>query len=124
MKHTGTLAFLAVAAMLSTGCYYDVGQELYPQASYTCDTAGITYSGRVLPLIQANCYSCHSGTALQGNVSLEGYGNLRVYAQNGKLAGTITHAPGYAAMPQGGGKLPPCDIESIQVWIDQGAPDN
>ncbi len=109
---------------LATGCYYDVEEELYPAQAATCDTAGVTYATTVQPILAANCYSCHSTAVAQSGVVLEGFVNARQYAVNGLLLKTISHAPGVAAMPQGGAKLPACDIEFIRSWVDQGAPEN
>jgi mono/diheme cytochrome c family protein len=106
------------------GCYKDVEEVLYPATNATaCDTANATYT-KVLTIIQTNCYSCHSGTSPLGNVNLEGYANLKSYADNGKLIGAITWAPGFSQMPKGGNKLNDCDIANIQSWINQGALNN
>ena len=111
--------------LLANGCYYDVEEELYPVSNAVqCDTANATYSSKVQPVIQNNCYTCHSGSAPQGNVNLEGFANLKSFADNGMLIGVITHAPGFPPMPQGGNKLNACDIMNIQTWINQGALNN
>ena len=38
--------------------------------------------------------------------------------------GAINHLNGYAAMPQGGGKLTDCEISKLQKWIDNGKLNN
>jgi hypothetical protein len=38
--------------------------------------------------------------------------------------GAITHAPGFTPMPQGGAKLPACEIAKIKAWVDAGSPNN
>ena len=48
-------------ALLIGSCYYDVEEELYP--SLECDTADITYTADVLPIIEGNCFSCHNQAA-------------------------------------------------------------
>lgn len=111
-------------AVLFTGCYYDVAEELYPMGATLCDTSNVTYTADVLPIIQAKCYTCHSGSAPSGNVSVDNYTNLKVYADNGKLIGTISHASGYFPMPQGGNKLSSCEIATIQKWINDGTLNN
>src|SRR5690348_11891037 len=101
MKKIISYSIVSLSIILLGGCYYDVAEELYPSSEIFCDTTNVTYSGKVLPLIQNNCYTCHSGASPSGNVSLDSYSNLKVYADNGKLIGTISHAAGYSAMPQG-----------------------
>src|SRR6185436_2995998 len=106
------------------GCYRDVEEELYPNSNSTvCDTANATY-GKVLTVIQNNWYSCHKASSSEGNVNLEGYTNLKGYADNGKLIGAITWTPGFSPMPKGGNKLNDCDIANIKSWINQGALNN
>lgn len=91
--------------------------------SNTCDTVNMTYTGDVLPVIQANCYSCHSNTA-SGGVSLNSYTRLKAQVDNGYLTGVITHASGYVPMPYNGAKLSDCDINKIKDWIARGAQNN
>lgn len=121
------MLLLGSVAMIH-GCYYDIGEDLYPASSGTsatgCDTLNSTYSGKVLTIIQNNCYSCHSGSAPSGNVNLQGYANLKTYADNGKFIGTITHTSGFSPMPLGGSKLSSCDIQVIQTWINNGTLNN
>ena len=109
--------------MLLSGCYYDNREDLYP-TNVACDTSAVTYSGSVLSIIQNNCYGCHGSGNTLGNVNLDGYTNLKAYADNGKLAGVINHSPGFSPMPQGGNKLSSCNISTIEKWISDGSPDN
>ena len=121
------LMLLLCSIIMIQGCYYDIGEELYPATgggSANCDTSNATYSGKVLTIIQNNCYSCHTGSAPSGNVNLQGYANLKTFADNGKLIGTITHSSGFSPMPFGGNKLSNCDIATIQTWINNGTLNN
>ena len=116
------ILLLSLAAMQS-GCYYDVEEELYPD-SLSCDLTNVTFSQTVEPLIVAKCQSCHNSNTMNGNISLVGYQNIQEQAENGNLLGVIRHESGYSAMPQGESQLPQCQIESIQKWIDNGAPND
>ena len=111
-----------VIAVTMTGCWYDNLQDLHPQS--TCDVSNVTYAGSVLPVISANCYSCHNAASQLGNVNLEGYSNLKAYANNGKLVGVIEHQTGFSPMPKTGGKLSDCEIAIIKQWISNGATNN
>ena len=107
-----------------TGCYYDKEDLLYPQSG-NCDTANSTYLTVVQPALQSyGCIGCHSGSAPSGNILLNTYANVKSYAQNGKLYGSITHSAGYSPMPQGGNKMNTCMINKIKAWIDAGALNN
>jgi mono/diheme cytochrome c family protein len=121
------IALIFIAGFSVGGCYYDVESELYPKDpnAATCDTLNVTYTSKVLPIIQTNCYTCHSGNAVAGgNVMLEGYTNLQKVAADGRLFKAISHTPGVSAMPKGGTKLADCDIRIIKRWIDTGIQNN
>ena len=118
------LIILSLLTLVLAGCYYDVEEQLYP-ATGPCETAGVTYSNTVLPLLQSNgCMGCHSGGAPSGNISLDGYNNVRTVALNGKFYGAISHSAGFSPMPQGGNKMNNCNINKIKAWIDAGAVNN
>jgi hypothetical protein len=89
----------------------------------TCDTVNMKYSTDVVPILQANCYSCHGegNTAGSGGISLDGYVNLKKYADDGYLRGNITHAPGFIGMPFGKPKMDDCSINKIIDWINRGS---
>ena len=117
-----SFCFIAFTTVFISGCYYDNKEDLYPKV--VCNITSVTYSGNVEKIIRSNCYSCHSSAAQLANVNLEGYPNLKVYADNGKLAGVIQHQSGFAAMPQGAAKLSDCDISVIKTWINNGTVNN
>lgn len=91
----------------------------------TCDTVNMRYSVDVLPILQSNCYTCHSAAnfAVSG-FNLENFSTLKAFADNGTLIGVITHASGYPAMPKGAAQLSDCNINKIRDWIQRGALNN
>lgn len=120
---------LILFLVVLTACYYDNEEELYPEDSTTCDTANVTFSGTVFPIIQDNCIICHSGSAPQGNVLLEDHASISAAGQvpagqYGSLYGAISHASGNSPMPKNGTKLSDCNIRKIKIWIDAATPDN
>ena len=114
--------FLFIGMIAGPSCRYHVEEELYPDTG--CDTNDVTYSGTVLTIIENSCIGCHSQSANNGGVTLEGYSNLKVHVDNGRLLGAIRRDPGFAPMPQGQPRLPECTIEKIEAWIDDGAQNN
>lgn len=105
-----------------SSCYNDNYQTLYP--SGPCDTTGVTFTATVMPIISSNCTGCHSSTYASGNISLDNYSNIVSVVKGGRFLGSIQQAPGYSAMPKGGGKLSSCDISKIEAWINQGMLNN
>jgi hypothetical protein len=113
------LALVTVAAM--TGCVYvkkDVVQA-------PCNLpATVSYATNIVPILQTNCYGCHSNASNLTGILLDNYNTLKSYASSGTLYGVISHSAGFRAMPDGGSKLDDCTISTIKKWIDAGAPNN
>lgn len=103
-------------------CYYDVEEELYP--TLDCTTTNITYSGVVEPLLKSKCYKCHDTANNNGNITLEGYTNLKKYVDNGQLIGAVKHSAGFSPMPKNEAQLVDCDIQKIEKWVTDGALQN
>ena len=120
------LGLLATGAFLLffTGCSKTSEDKL--AGNLSCDTTNVSYAGGVVPILQSICYDCHGNgnTSGSGGILLEGYTNLKVYADNGYLAGNVSHAPGYVGMPYGLPKLPDCEVNTILAWVHQGAHNN
>lgn len=109
------------------GCTFENEEDYY--AHLQCDTANVTYSASVRPIIQNSCYACHAaGTAntAGAGINLEGYAALKAFITDnpGLLIGSIRHVVGYSPMPKSAPKLPECEIRKIELWIIQGASDN
>jgi hypothetical protein len=118
------IIIIVLSLGILTGCYRDNEADLYP-VNGSCETTGVTYAATVVPILQGNgCMGCHGGSAPSGNISLQGYNNVRAFALNGKLYGAISHAAGYSPMPQGGNKMSNCNINKIKAWIDSGSLNN
>jgi hypothetical protein len=92
--------------------------------SGACDTLNVTYSGTAVPLLQSKCIGCHNSTTTSGDVNLSNHAGVQLQGLNGRLLGAVNHVAGYTAMPQGGSKLPPCEIDELRIWIEDGAPNN
>ena len=90
-----------------------------------CDLSAVTWSGTIRPILNQQCISCHApGVPGNGGIDLTQYSGARSVALSGALLGSITHAPGYAAMPGTADTLENCQILQIRSWVDNGAPEN
>lgn len=121
------IPFLALMALglLAPQCYYDSEEELYSNfPENTCDTAQVSFSAKVSPIIAQNCAvsGCHAGANPTAGLNLTEFQTIQSIAQSGQLVGRVT-GNGGALMPPSGA-LPDCDIALIQSWVNQGAPDN
>ncbi len=122
MKYFFLLA-LAAVTIYSSSCYYDNEQELYPQLN-TCHTDSMSYSTNIVPILTNYCLSCHSASANQGGVNMEGYNQVKTYVSNNKFLQSIRHDNGVSQMPKNADKLDSCTIAKVAAWIDQGALNN
>jgi len=102
-------------------CSYD--KEMLVVSSNCPDTVNISFSAKVQPILQANCFSCHANGSSAGNVSLQTYDQVKAIAGSGHLLGSISHSAGFAPMPIGG-KLDDCSIQAIKTWIEEGIKNN
>lgn len=118
--------FILLAIASIAGCYYDSEERLYPKISNPCDDIEVTFSGTVTSILQP-CQSCHSNSNASSSgsgIKLQNYKDVMIVVNNGKFMGSVNHASGYVPMPNGGGKLPECEISQLQKWIDNGSPNN
>src|SRR2546423_1323697 len=94
------LLIISIAALIQTGCYYDKHDLLYTDNS--CDTTNFTFSGTVVPVLNANCTGCHSGINAPNGVRLDSWATTKPVAASGLLLNVILHTPGFAQMPKNG----------------------
>ncbi|MBM3431410.1 MAG: hypothetical protein FJX92_00225 [Bacteroidetes bacterium] len=119
------ISLLIFGLVLLMSCYYDKEELLYgPSLPCTDSTGTISYTAKVVPILQTSCYGCHSGGSPSGGQAMGNYTADKAMALNGKLLGTITHATGYSTMPKGGAQLSACKIAVVRKWIQAGALNN
>lgn len=116
------IKFLVIGLAIVTGCYYDSEERLYPSTG--CVALNMSFQSNIVPILQRNCYVCHSSAVNTGNITLEGYDELIKHVNSGKLAGAINHNSGFTPMPQNAPKMVGCDISKIEQWIADGALNN
>lgn len=110
--------FVLVVSLFTLSCKHEPDDTANPEPpADECDTTLVTYNASVIPILQNNCYSCHSGTVPSAGLDLSNYDQLAFVAQNGSLMGAIKHEPGFTPMPDGLPKLSDCDINTLAKWI-------
>ena len=117
-----SLVSLVIISLFFVSCYYDNEEALYPSLNNSCDTTNVTYSAAILPILQNNCYSCHSNanSAFGGNVQLEAYSD--VVANIARIIPAIKQT-GSKPMPPSG-KLKDCSINQFDIWVRNGMLNN
>lgn len=120
-----TIMFLIV--VLTTGCFYESEEKLYPVNPADCELTIVTFSGTIKPILQTNCFACHSNSNYLnsgGGIKLENHADIKTMAESGKLMGAVKHESGFIPMPKDGGKLTDCEINKLQKWVDNGILNN
>jgi len=84
-----------------------------------CDTLNLTYKD-IQPVLEKNCYKCHSGNAPSELFNLETYSQVKEKGDEGKLFGAINHLPGFKPMPRKAPKLEGCELAGFNAWIRNG----
>jgi hypothetical protein len=120
------VSICAIGLMIAS-CSYDNEEDLYPidpDNPIVCDTLDMTYTSNVKPILENyGCVGCHQTSNPSGGVVLDSYEKTKIYAENGRLYGSVNHDDGYSPMPKGGGKLSDCELKKIRNWIDDGSPE-
>ncbi len=88
-----------------------------------CYSDSVSYAKDVLPIFEANCFSCHNeekyAAKADGN-KMYTYDHIKGYIEEGLVLGNIKHLPGYLKMPYKRDKLDSCSIVIIESWIKSG----
>ncbi|MCB0760537.1 MAG: hypothetical protein KDC12_03365 [Flavobacteriales bacterium] len=89
-----------------------------------CDTLELTFSGDIQPLVAAFCEGCHTGSNAGGDVKLTNHAEIAAAGANGSLYGSVAWEAGYTQMPQNGSQLTECQLRMIEMWIENGMPND
>jgi hypothetical protein len=126
------LMIVAGLLLLLGSCYNDKYDKLYPAPPVvvTCDTAAVSYTKDIVPILNASCNisgGCHDATgAATSGYDFSTYIVLHFQATHEILINDINGMPttGHNAMPKNLPKLAQCDINKMTAWVNQGAQNN
>ena len=122
------LIMVGLLAFVGFSCTKENKEDL--RASQTgpvqdsCITSDLTYQNSIQAILSTNCAvsGCHAGPNGIGGLDLNTYSSSQKIAADGELVGRIKNIAGPLMPPSG--KLSDCDIEKIEAWIADGAPNN
>lgn len=80
----------------------------------------ISFATDVLPIMQDQCFSCHSPGNNTGYIFTD---HASIANQTTAIIGAM-RGDGYDLMPQGGPALPDSLIQKIRCWVQQGKLNN
>ncbi len=118
-----SLVTISLFLLLFVSCYYDNEEALYPSLNATCDTTNVTFNTTILPILNNNCFTCHSNAAAASwnTFGLENYSD--VVAMSSRIIGSVKHLGSFSAMPKSGGMIKACSITQLDIWIKNGMPE-
>ena len=116
MKILVPLLFLC----LFNSCYYDNEEELYPNDA-PCDTAAVSYSVQIKPIISNSCAvsGCHVSGGTAG-FNLQTYSEIKSKVDDGSFMDRVIVQQN---MPPNE-DLSSCELEQLKTWLNEGAPNN
>lgn len=129
------IAFLPILGLLyvltcCSSCYYDNKDDLFDvvivEGEFVpCEFTEVSYAIDVVPILELQCNgACHNSVDRRGNIVLDTHSDILPYLNDGSFIGSIIHTAGFEVMPPGGQKIPDCEIQKLQFWVDNGAPNN
>ncbi|HAM11239.1 MAG: hypothetical protein A2X05_04755 [Bacteroidetes bacterium GWE2_41_25] len=116
------LVIASITAAFSASCVNNNELDLYGIPD--CDTTNVTWDSKISAIMQANCVTCHGEEVSYNGVRHDSYESEMVVVNDGRLRGVVNHLDGYVKMPKDRGKLPACELQLINTWLDNGAPEN
>lgn len=94
------------------------------EGNTSCETSDVSYSQQIAPILNTKCKGCHGTNNPNAGLNLLDFSTVASTGKSGRLMGALNWSSGYVMMPQGMEKLPACELNLIQAWIDQGALNN
>lgn len=88
----------------------------------SCDTNNVSYNSKVKAILDLKCKGCHNPNLVSGGVDLSTYSSVVAASQTGALLGSVKHQAPFKSMPQGGQKIPACEINILSIWINNNYP--
>lgn len=117
----GLVAFVGFACTKENKEDLRASQNIGPLQD-SCLTSDLTFENSIKSILSTNCGTsgCHDGPNGNGGLDLNTYTSAQRIAADGELVGRIKNITGPLMPP--GGPLSDCDIEKIEAWIADGAP--
>jgi mono/diheme cytochrome c family protein len=127
MKVLGLVAGVSAIAMMTWGLHPVKAQDNAASVEF--------YTTKVVPIMQANCYSCHGGVNHKGRLTLDTKEGMMKGGHDGAvivpgdpakslLVKLIRHegpADDPMPMPMNKPKLSDADIATVEQWVKAGA---
>ncbi|TFH22708.1 MAG: hypothetical protein E4H10_13295 [Bacteroidia bacterium] len=118
----GAAIILAFLVSVFSSCAFNSEEDLY--GIVECDISIVTWENPIKEILAKNCVPCHNVDLHYNGVRHDIYELELIVVNDGRLNGVVNHLPGYPQMPYQLPQLPECERLLINIWIEQGAPEN
>ena len=109
-----------VLVLVSTfsACSSDSEEELFNEL----EIKDVSFAEEILPLVESNCYGCHSmaNSNIGAGIVLEGYEAIKAQIDADKFLQVLKSETGFSPMPPGV-PLSETQILTVETWINEGA---
>lgn len=124
MKKLIIISVLVIISLcfIPFGCENNNEEDLYGEI--ICDTTNITWDSKISKIFQDNCVECHNSQFSYFGIRHDTYEEELKVIQSGRLRGAVNHSIGFIPMPFNRSKLPACELQLINLWLDHGFPEN
>jgi mono/diheme cytochrome c family protein len=112
--------FVAFILGFGSSCTNDSVSDL---TTPTTEDVEVTYSSRIVQIMNNQCVSCHGANNPSAGLSLHTYEKVRESVEEGGLIERISLPQGNSLMmPQGGNRLSQNDINAVITWEQNNFP--
>lgn len=109
--------------LLSNWILQGADNVICQESSASCSPSNVGFAADIQTILNSNCIGCHSGSTISGGVNLSTHAGVQSVAQSGKLLNAVSQNGQATPMPPNG-KLSPCNVQKIKVWIEEGSKNN
>lgn len=110
--------------LITVATWIEQGAKYTTCPPAVCDTNDVRLSRDVKPIFQRYCGSCHMVNHPQGGIDLRIYEDVLNVAEDGSLVKSVKFLSTPDLNMPPGTRMPSCEIQVIEAWVNQGAKDN
>lgn len=118
----GLAIVFSASGILLSSCKKENQEDILGDTIFCADT-NVSYVNNIQPILQSNCYECHSAAIATNGINLETYQGVVDAINAGYVLPQIKHEV-LPNMPYGRPKLNDCIIATIEQWVLEGKQNN
>ena len=116
------ISIVGILSLVPQSCANNNELDLY--GILECDTTHLTWDSKISAILQEKCVKCHGAEVSRGGVRHDSYEFELVVINDGRLRKVINDPDPSTRMPKNEPQLDSCKLKQINLWLDNGAPEN